>query len=130
MRGKPISDQVDLSIIAKRTTGFSGASLANLMNEAAIVAARKSKTEIESRAIQGSFSVIHHKGSQDHHLALSSAREEKGSEHERRGLASSCAPFDVRARQGGTCSSARAIGTRTSTTRSTVSRWACRRTRA
>merc|ERR1719484_524655 len=47
VRGKPISDQVDLSIIAKRTTGFSGASLANLMNEAAIVAARKSKTEIE-----------------------------------------------------------------------------------
>jgi cell division protease FtsH len=47
VRGKPISNQVDLSIIAKRTTGFSGASLANLMNEAAIVAARKSKTEIE-----------------------------------------------------------------------------------
>ena len=46
MRGKPISDQVDLSIIAKRTTGFSGASLANLMNEAAIVAARNDKTEI------------------------------------------------------------------------------------
>ena len=46
MRGKPISDQVDLSIIAKRTTGFSGASLANLMNEAAIVAARRDKTEI------------------------------------------------------------------------------------
>merc|ERR1719213_287436 len=34
-------------MIGKRTTGFGGASLANLMNEAAIVAARKSKTEIE-----------------------------------------------------------------------------------
>jgi len=45
-RGKPISEDVDMSIIAKRTTGFSGASLANLMNEAAIVAARNEKTEI------------------------------------------------------------------------------------
>merc|ERR1719181_212352 len=47
VRGKPLAPEVDLSIIAKRTTGFSGASLANLMNEAAIVAARNDKTEIE-----------------------------------------------------------------------------------
>jgi len=45
-RGKPISSECDLGIIAKRTTGFSGASLANLMNEAAIVAARNDKSEI------------------------------------------------------------------------------------
>merc|ERR1719446_995267 len=45
-RGKPLAPEVDLNIVAKRTTGFSGASLANLMNEAAIVAARKAKTEI------------------------------------------------------------------------------------
>merc|ERR1719159_2234978 len=45
-RGKPIADGVDLDIVAKRTIGFSGASLANLMNEAAIVAARRDKTEI------------------------------------------------------------------------------------
>ena len=38
--------RLDLDIVAKRTTGFSGASLANLMNEAAIVAARNDKTEI------------------------------------------------------------------------------------
>merc|ERR1719169_360472 len=43
-RGKPLADELDLGIIAKRTTGFSGASLANLMNEAAIIAARKNKT--------------------------------------------------------------------------------------
>merc|ERR1711966_52826 len=35
-----------MGMVAKRTTGFSGASLANLMNEAAIVAARNDKTEI------------------------------------------------------------------------------------
>merc|ERR1719399_595957 len=45
-RGKPLAAELDLNIVAKRTTGFSGASLANLMNEAAIVAARNGKTEI------------------------------------------------------------------------------------
>merc|ERR1719421_2338146 len=45
-KGKPLAADLDLGIVAKRTTGFSGASLANLMNEAAIVAARNDKTEI------------------------------------------------------------------------------------
>jgi len=46
VRGKPLADELDLDIVAKRTTGFSGASLANLMNEAAIIAARNNKTSI------------------------------------------------------------------------------------
>jgi len=46
VRGKPLAEGVDLDLVAKRTIGFSGASLANLMNEAAIVAARNEKTEI------------------------------------------------------------------------------------
>ena len=50
-KGKPLADSCDLGIIAKRTTGFSGASLANLMNEAAIVAARNDKTEISYEEI-------------------------------------------------------------------------------
>merc|ERR1719230_1221395 len=45
-RGKPLASELDLGIVAKRTTGFSGASLANILNEAAIVAARNNKTEI------------------------------------------------------------------------------------
>merc|ERR1719327_375336 len=45
-RGKPLAKELDIGIVAKRTTGFSGASLANLLNEAAIVAARTNKTEI------------------------------------------------------------------------------------
>merc|ERR1712151_132435 len=45
-RGKPLAPDFDLNIVAKRTTGFSGASLANLMNEAAIVAARNAKDKI------------------------------------------------------------------------------------
>merc|ERR1711998_310799 len=39
-RSKPFDKSVDLNTVAARTTGFSGASLANLLNEAAIVAAR------------------------------------------------------------------------------------------
>merc|ERR1719324_598019 len=46
VRGKPLREDVDLELVAKRTIGFSGASLANLLNEAAIVAARNDKTVI------------------------------------------------------------------------------------
>jgi len=46
-QGKPLAEGVALDIVAKRTIGFSGASLANLMNEAAIVAARREKVEID-----------------------------------------------------------------------------------
>jgi len=45
-KGKPLSADVELDVIAKRTIGFSGAQLANLMNEAAIVSARRDKTDI------------------------------------------------------------------------------------
>jgi len=45
-RGKPVEPDVDLEAIARRTPGFSGASLQNLMNEAAIFAARKQKSTI------------------------------------------------------------------------------------
>jgi len=50
-KGKPLEDDVDLEQIARRTPGFSGAMLANLMNEAAIFAARKDKTKIGAEQI-------------------------------------------------------------------------------
>lgn len=46
-RNKPLSDSVDLKAIAQRTPGFSGADLENLLNEAALVAARQNKKTID-----------------------------------------------------------------------------------
>lgn len=48
-RGKPLATDVDLSVLAKSTPGFVGADLENLVNEAAIVAARKNKKSISMR---------------------------------------------------------------------------------
>ena len=61
IKGKPLDHTVDLEFIAKQTPGFSGADLANLVNEAAILAARKGKkavgaaefTEAVDRVIAG-----------------------------------------------------------------------------
>ncbi len=45
-RGKPLADDMDLELLGKQTPGFSGADLANLINEAAILAARRGKKVI------------------------------------------------------------------------------------
>ncbi|MEK7580823.1 MAG: ATP-dependent zinc metalloprotease FtsH [Patescibacteria group bacterium] len=46
MKGKPFDKNVDIERLAKRTVGFSGADLANMLNEAAILAAREARKEI------------------------------------------------------------------------------------
>ncbi|MEK6743402.1 MAG: ATP-dependent zinc metalloprotease FtsH [Nitrospirota bacterium] len=46
-RGVKLSKDVDLKVIAGRTPGFVGADLANMVNESALLAARKNKTEVE-----------------------------------------------------------------------------------
>ena len=52
---KPIAKNVDLETIAKQTPGFTGADLANLLNEAALLAARKSKKTISKVDIENSI---------------------------------------------------------------------------
>ena len=47
VKGKPISPDVELGVIARRTPGFTGADLSNLVNEAALMAARKNKNKID-----------------------------------------------------------------------------------
>ena len=47
-KGKPLAEDTDLETVAKQTVGFSGADLANLVNESAILAARRQKTVITS----------------------------------------------------------------------------------
>jgi len=54
-KGKPIAPEVDLEVIAKLTAGFSGADLSNLVNEAAILAARRNKKVIEMPELEESI---------------------------------------------------------------------------
>ncbi|MDF9844661.1 MULTISPECIES: ATP-dependent zinc metalloprotease FtsH [unclassified Paenibacillus] len=50
-RNKPLTKDVKLDVIAKRTTGFTGADLENLLNEAALLAARRNRKDIGMREV-------------------------------------------------------------------------------
>ena len=52
---KPLADDVDLHSVARQTSGFTGADLENLMNEAAILSAREGKAYISSNDINSAF---------------------------------------------------------------------------
>ncbi|MBR3745370.1 MAG: ATP-dependent zinc metalloprotease FtsH [Selenomonadaceae bacterium] len=54
-KGKPIAKDADLDILARRTPGFTGADLANLVNEAALLAARRNKHEINMTELEESI---------------------------------------------------------------------------
>ena len=54
-KGKPLNEDVDIETIAKITSGFTGADLANLMNEAALLTARHNKRAIDMEEIQKAF---------------------------------------------------------------------------
>ncbi|MDI6842898.1 MAG: ATP-dependent zinc metalloprotease FtsH [Anaerosomatales bacterium] len=51
-RGKPMADDIDLEVLARRTPGFTGADLANMVNEAALLAARHGKKRIEMEELE------------------------------------------------------------------------------
>ncbi len=54
-KGKPLAESVNLEVLAKQTAGFSGADLANLVNEAAILAARRGKKVIGMEELEESI---------------------------------------------------------------------------
>lgn len=54
-KGKPLSPEVDLKVIAQTTSGFTGADLSNLLNEAALLAARHNKKSIDMEELQKAF---------------------------------------------------------------------------
>ncbi len=54
-KGKPLLENVSSEVIARRTPGFTGADLANLMNEAALLAAREDKSQIGAEEIEAAI---------------------------------------------------------------------------
>jgi cell division protease FtsH len=54
-KGKPLGTDVNLEVLAKQTAGFSGADLSNLVNEAAILAARRGKQSIDMEEMEESI---------------------------------------------------------------------------
>lgn len=57
-KNKPLSDDVSLAVLAKRTPGFTGADLANLMNEGALLAARKNHLRIGMEELEDAIERI------------------------------------------------------------------------
>jgi cell division protease FtsH len=57
-KGKPLASDVDLKLLAKRTPGFTGADLANLLNEGALLAARQNKDVIHMEDIENSIDKV------------------------------------------------------------------------
>ena len=53
-RGKPLGKEISLEVLARRTPGFTGADLSNLVNEAALLAARRNKKRIEMPELEES----------------------------------------------------------------------------
>lgn len=58
VKGKPLAAEVELKTLAKRTPGFTGADLSNLLNEAALLAARYEKKEIEMEDLEAAIDKI------------------------------------------------------------------------
>jgi cell division protease FtsH len=51
-KGKPIDAEIDMEVLAKRTSGFTGADLANMLNEGALLAARNNQSKIHQKDLE------------------------------------------------------------------------------
>ncbi|TXH40230.1 MAG: ATP-dependent zinc metalloprotease FtsH, partial [Actinobacteria bacterium] len=74
-KGKPMADHVDLRAVARRTPGFTGADLANVLNEAALLTAREGRQQIDDAALDEAI---------DRVLAGPQKRTRLMNDHERR----------------------------------------------
>ena len=74
-RGKPLAEDVELDVVARATAGFTGADLQNLLNEAALLAARKNRQVISMRNLEDAMLKI---------IAGPEKKSRVVSEHERR----------------------------------------------
>jgi len=80
-RGKTLAKDVDLNKVARRTPGFTGADLANLLNEAAILAARRSLTEISMDEVNDAIDRVM-AGPEKKNRVMSEKRKELVAYHE------------------------------------------------
>ncbi|MFA4930564.1 MAG: ATP-dependent zinc metalloprotease FtsH [Patescibacteria group bacterium] len=80
-KNKPLAKNVDLNIIAKKTPGFSGADIRNLLNEAALLTARENKTEVTQEHINLALEKVT-LGPAKKHKILSSHEKEITAYHE------------------------------------------------
>ncbi|WP_300386436.1 ATP-dependent zinc metalloprotease FtsH [Clostridium sp.] len=74
-RKKPLSEEVDLEVLARRTPGFSGADIENLANEAALLAVRKSKKVIGMQEFEDAITRV---------IAGPEKKSKKTTEHDRK----------------------------------------------
>jgi cell division protease FtsH len=81
MRGKPMAADVDVTYIARGTPGFSGADLANLVNEAALLSARRNKLKVTMREFEDARDKVM-MGAERRTLAMSDEEKEMTAYHE------------------------------------------------
>ena len=81
MKGKPMAADVDVKYIARGTPGFSGADLANLVNEAALLAARRNKLKITQREFEDARDKVM-MGAERRTLAMSEEEKQMTAYHE------------------------------------------------
>ena len=74
-RGKPVSANVDFDYLARRTPGFSGADLANVLNEGALLSLRLNKAEIETPELEEAIQRVLHGPKRRGHVMSPSERD-------------------------------------------------------
>lgn len=80
-KGKPLSPEVDLGVVAKRTPGFTGADLANVLNEATLLATRRNKQVVGNLELEDAVDKVM-AGPQRHGSVLSPAEQRVVAFHE------------------------------------------------